>query len=161
MYRNFKDLLTNCEFEDDTISLRRNQILNNFETVTQTGFVRYFGQKGKNIIYDNDYLKKMIERNALRANDLKIQVRDMPKYLMSDGDVKQILKNKSPNQWQKPSVPNEPLVLKTRKNPQNLQEESMVLSSLRKNIEMFGLKNGLKKTGAVFIPERVIYTKDN
>lgn len=38
MYRDFKNILLESELEEDTLKLRRNQLLNNFETVTNPQF---------------------------------------------------------------------------------------------------------------------------
>ena len=154
MYRDFKNQIQHCEFEDENIILRRNQILNNFETVTQQGFIKYFGQRGKNLIYDNDLLKKIIKESAIKANDLKIEIRDLPRNLIDEKDTNNILKQKA--RFNRAAVPNEPLALKSRKNVQNVQDISYILSSVRKNIEMYGLKNGLKKADSAFVPVRVI-----
>jgi hypothetical protein len=97
----------------------------------------------------------MVRKSAMKINDLKIDVRDLPKQLLSDNDLKKMMMDDGGRRGNG-SVPNEPLVLKTRKNPTSLEDQSIILSSLRKNIDMYGLRDGLKKTDAALIPTRIL-----
>lgn len=92
MYYDFKDLLTQSEFAQETIELKRNQILNNFETVTSKGFVRYFSEKGRNVVFSNENLQKIIQRTVVRQNQLKMDIRDAPGQLMDDSHIEEMMK---------------------------------------------------------------------
>ena len=43
LYEQFQAKMKSCEYEDELVTIRRNQILNNFETVCHDQFVKYFG----------------------------------------------------------------------------------------------------------------------
>jgi hypothetical protein len=154
MYRDFKNILLESELEEDTLKLRRNQLLNNFETASNPQFVKYFSEKHGSKAYTNDYLKKVIKKSAIRINNLKINIRDLPKQLIMDEDLKNLMADD--DLIRKATIPNEPLVLRTRKNPTSLEDQSIILSSLRKNIDMYGLRDGLKKTDTALIPQRIL-----
>jgi hypothetical protein len=79
MYREFKNLMLESELEEESLQLRRNQLLNNFETISNPEFMEYFFEKNGSKALTNDYLKDMIKKSALRVNDLKINIRDLPK----------------------------------------------------------------------------------
>lgn len=154
MYRDFKSLLLESELAEDTLQLRRNQLLNNFETASNPQFVKYFSEKNGAKAYTNDYLKQVIKKSAIRINNLKINIRDLPKKLIKDEDLKNLMADD--DLVRTATIPNEPLVLRTRKNPQSLEDQSIILSSLRKNIDMYGLRDGLKKTDTALIPTRIL-----
>lgn len=54
----------------------------------------------------------MIKKSALRVNDLKINIRDLPKQLISDNDLKKFMDDDFAF---RATIPSEPLVLKSRK----------------------------------------------
>jgi len=54
----------------------------------------------------------MIKKSALRVNDLKINIRDLPKQLISDDDLKKLMDDDFAF---RATIPSEPLVLKSRK----------------------------------------------
>lgn len=65
--------------------------------------------------YTNDYLKEVIKKSALRINNLKINLRNLPKELITDEKLKNLMEND--DLVRKSTIPSEPLVLRTRKNP--------------------------------------------
>jgi len=156
LYSMFKEQLTNAEFASETISLKRNQILNNFETLSQPTFTRYFGKSGENIVFSNDRLNKIIQRSALRANDLKIKIKDMPRELITDEHIRQMIDSTVDN---KP-IAQEILILKSRKNPQTIEDQSMVLGNLVNSVRYYGVRDGLKKADMSLIPESY-FTQQN
>jgi hypothetical protein len=79
MYKEFKNLMLECELEEESLSLRRNQLLNNFETISNHEFMEYFFEKNGSKVLTNDYLKEIIKKSAIRVNNLKINIRDLPK----------------------------------------------------------------------------------
>jgi len=157
LYGEFTQRIKNCEYEDELITLKRNQILNNFETVCNDMFVKYFGQRGKTVVYDVEQLKEMVKKSALKANDLRMSLRDMPRQLITDENIDQWMKEVAKA---KPGVntklPDEPLVLVSNKNADTIQDKSMVVTNIRKNIEMYGIKDGLRVANAALVPKRLL-----
>ena len=152
LYEEFTALMKHCEYEDELASLKRNQILNNFETVCNDMFVKYFGQRGKMAVYDPEQLVEIVKKSALRANDLKMSLRDLPKQMITDADIDRIMqdvaKDRNPHR--------EPLVLVSRKQGETVADKSMIVTGIRKNIQQYGLADGLRVSNAALIPESLL-----
>lgn len=155
LYEEFAALMKHCEYEDELVVLKRNQILNNFETVCNDMFVKYFGQRGKMAVYDPEQLIEIVKKSSMRANDLKMSLRDLPKQIITDQDIDKMMqdvaKDRNPNK--------EPLVLVSRKQGETIADKSMIITGIRKNILQYGVTDGLKVSNAALIPESLL--KDN
>ena len=158
LYEDFTSRIRQCEYEDELIGVKRNQILNNFETVSSDLFVKYFGQRGRTAVYDVDQLGEIVKKSALRANDLKQSLRDLPKQMITDENIDEWMKQMAK---ERSKIPNEPLVLVSRKNGENLQDKSMIVTGIRKNIEQYGIKDGLKVSNAALIPQSLLNNTNN
>lgn len=154
LYEDYVRRIKHCEYEDELIDLRRNQILNNFETVCNDMFVKYFGQRGKTAVYDPDRLIDIVKKSALRSNDLKMSLRDLPNQFITDQDIDNMLK-----QVAKEQRPAEPMVLISRKNAETIADKSLVMSNLRKNILQYGVEDGLKVSNAALLPQSLFLDK--
>lgn len=152
LYEDYIRRIKHCEYEDELIDLKRNQILNNFETVCNDMFVKYFGQRGKTAVFDVEMLKDIVKKSSLRSNELKMSLRDLPNQFITDNDV---------NRWMKEiakegSRPSEPLVLVSNKHGETLADKSMIVTGIRKNIMQYGVEDGLRVSNAALIPKSIL-----
>ena len=150
-YMAFQELLTNCEYQDELIESKRNHILNNFETATNDHFIKYFSDRGKNVVYDNETLKRIIHNTTERITNLKIDLRNYPKQLIKDEELEDMLSAGARNN----RFLNEPLVLRSAQQADNVLDQTRILRNIRKNIENYGVEEGLKEAKAALIPQSV------
>ena len=156
LYDDFARRLQTCEYEDEVAALKRNQILNNFETVCNDMFVKYFGQRAKMAVFDQAELEAVVKKSALRANELKMDLRSLPGQMITDQQLDEWARQRAKDAAANPRLAREPLVLVSNKQGDTLQDKSMIVTGIRKNIEQYGLKDGLKASNAALIPERLL-----
>ena len=58
-------------------------------------------------------------------------------------------------------LPDEPLTIISMKNAETIQDKSMVMTNIRKNIEQYGIRDGLKVSNAAIIPQRLLSQTTN
>lgn len=154
MYDEFLRVIKSCEYEEELISMKRNQLLNNFETVCNDMFVKYFGLRGRANVYDEEQLAQIVKKSALRSNELKMDLRDLPRQMLTDENMEEMLKKVAK---EKPSNPildfREPLALVSNKQGETLQDKSLIVTGIRKNIEQYGMRDGLKVANASLLPK--------
>jgi hypothetical protein len=152
MYSVFQEVMTNCEYLDELVETKRNYIFNNFETASQDAFLKFFSENGKNLIYDVETLKNVIKRTAVNIDNLKGDLRDNPRQLISDSEILNTMKiDRSGRYYSLDDV-----VLKTAVRPENYQDQSTVLRNVRRNIQDYGLDLGLRNTNALLVPRVVV-----
>jgi hypothetical protein len=138
MYSAFQEVMTNCEYLDELVETKRNFIFNNFETASQDAFLKFFSENGKNLIYDVETLKNVIKRTAVNIDNLKGDLRDNPRQLISDSEILNRMKiDRSGRYYSLDDV-----VLKTAVRSENYQDQSTVLRNVRRNIQDYGLDLG-------------------
>ena len=54
--------------------------------------MRYFGEKGRNVVFSNENLQKIIQRTVVRQNQLKMDIRDAPGQLMDDSHIEAMMR---------------------------------------------------------------------
>lgn len=106
------------------------------------------GTSGKNIVYNNDKLKQIIQKSLKRQNDLKIDIRDAPKRIITNDDIQRMVNESGVSSI----IPQGPMILRTNKKADDLNDMSNVLDSVVSNVRRYGLADGLKKTDASLIP---------
>lgn len=156
LYLEYADRVKKCEYEDELIFVKRNQLLNNFETLNNDAFLKYFGAKGKMAVYDVDQLKDIVQKSAVKANDLKTKLRDRKNQELTKEQTDQLTRELE-RQIARPTLPNEPLVLVSRKNAENLDDKSVIINDISKNIKKYGLRDGLRVSNAALLPESLLY----
>ena len=152
LYEDIASRIQSCEYDDELISIKRNQLLNNFETVSNDMFLKYFSQRAKINVYDNKDLEDIVKASALRSNKLKMELRDLPNQLIDERKIDQWMKEAAESNNKK----NERLVLVSNKQGDTLQDKSMIVTGIRKNMQQYGVKDGLKISNASLIPESIL-----
>ena len=103
------------------------------------------------MVYDNETLKRIIHNTTERITNLKIDLRDYPKQLIKDEELENMLSAGAKNN----RFLNEPLVLRSAKQADNVLDQTRILRNIRKNIENYGVEEGLKEANAALIPQSV------
>lgn len=155
LYLDYADKLKKCEYEDELIFVKRNQLLNTFETLNNDAFLKYFGAKGKLAVYDVEQLKEIVQKSANRANDLKTKLRDRTNQELTKDKTDQLTREIE-RQIARPTLPQEPLVLVSRKNAETLEDKTMIMTDISKNIKKYGLRDGLRVSNAALLPESLL-----
>ena len=109
--------------------------------------MRYFGEKGRNVVFSNENLQKIIQRTVVRQNQLKMDIRDAPGQLMDDSHIEAMMRKVGRTKL----LPQSSLSLKTNKRVENVHDLSLVLNSVVDNVSRYGLADGLMKADASLI----------